>query len=86
MLREITGKREETLTFTKPATIDTVLKQLAKQYGKDLTEYVYDTKTGEPKGFLQFLINGRSTTTPNPLETRLSDGDVLAIIPPVGGG
>ena len=88
MLREITGKREETLTFpnNKPTTVNTVLKQLAKEHGKDLTEYIYDTETGEAKGFLQFLINGRSINTPNLLETKLSDGDVLAIIPPVGGG
>ncbi len=88
MLREITGKREETLTFpnNKPATVNTVLKRLAREYGRDLTEYIYHTKTGEVKGFLQFLVNGRSITTPNLLETKLSDGDVLAIIPPVGGG
>lgn len=86
-LREITGKREQTLTFTgKTATVGTILKMLATEYGKDLTEYVYDTKTGELKSFLQFLINGRSITTPNPLEAKLEDGDVLAIIPPVGGG
>lgn len=86
MLREITGKREQTLAFTKTATVDTVLKALAKEYGRHFTEYVYDGKTGETKGFLQFLLNGRSITTPNLLETKLSDGDVLAIIPPVGGG
>ena len=86
VLREITGKKEQTLTFRKTATIDAVLRQLARQYGKGLKEYVYDTKTGEPKGFLQFLVNGKSIITPNLLETRLSDGDVLAIVPPVGGG
>jgi len=86
MLREITGKREETLTFAKSATIHTALEQLVKEYGEDLKEYIYDPKTGEPKGFLQFLVNGAGVTTPNLLETKLSDGDVLAIIPPVGGG
>jgi len=88
MLREITDKREETFTFpnNEPATVNTVLRRLVKEYGKDLTEYVYDTKTGQVKGFLQFLVNGRSITTPKLFETKLADGDVLAIIPPVGGG
>jgi len=35
---------------------------------------------------LQFLVNGRSTSSLEGLSTRLADGDVLAIIPPVGGG
>lgn len=87
-LRELTGRREETLEFSnnKAVTVNTVLERLAKHYGKDFIEYVYDNKTGEVKGFLQFLVNGRSTLTLDGLNTKLSDGDVLAIIPPVGGG
>ncbi len=87
-LREIIGKREETLQFPqdKKATIDAVLKTLVQRHGKRFVEYVYDTKTNKVKGFLQFLINGKSATTLNGLQTELKDGDVLAILPPVGGG
>ena len=56
------------------------------KYGKPFIEYVYDAKTSQPKGFLQFLVNGNSTSTLNGLETELKDGEVLAILPPVGGG
>jgi len=87
-LREITGRREETIEFPdgEIVTLDKVLKRLTASYGKSFTEYVYDTETGEVKGFLQFLVNGRSASTLNELDTELADGDVLAIIPPVGGG
>lgn len=87
-LRELTGKRGETLRFRdgETVTVDKVLKMLAKRYGKSFAEYVYDSKTGEVKGFLQFLVNGRSASTLKGLDTKLADGDVLAIIPPVGGG
>ena len=67
-------------------TVARVLGKLAERYGKGFVEYVYDSKTGDVKGFLQFLINGRSAATLKGLETELADGDVLAIIPPVGGG
>jgi len=87
-LREITGKREQALEFSsgETVTVDVVLKRLAERYGKSFAEYVFDSKTGEVKGFLQFLVNGRSASTLNGLNTKLADGDVLAIIPPVGGG
>jgi len=87
-LRELTSKREETLKFRdgETVTVDKVLKRLAKRYGQSFVEYVYDSKNGEVKGFLQFLVNGRSASTLNGLDTTLADGDVLAIIPPVGGG
>jgi MoaD family protein len=87
-LREIIGKREETLEFTKDekVTLNKVLEQLSQRYGMNFVEYVYDTKTGRVKDFLQFLINGRSATTLGGLEAELLDNDVLAIIPPIGGG
>ncbi|MEM1536216.1 MAG: ubiquitin-like small modifier protein 1 [Candidatus Bathyarchaeia archaeon] len=87
-LREVTGKREETLEFPdgEHITLAKVLERLAERYGKAFIDYVYDSKTGEVKGYLQFLINGRSASTLKGLETELADGDVLAIIPPVGGG
>jgi MoaD family protein len=87
-LREITGKREETLTFRRDedTTINAVLDRLAKRYGKGFVDYVYDRKTHATKSFLQFLVNGRSTSTSGGLDTKLREGDVLAIIPPVGGG
>jgi MoaD family protein len=87
-LRELTGTKEENMKFpnNETVTVNTVLKRLSKRYGKRFIAYVYDTKSGEVKSFLQFLINGRSASALNGLSTKLEDGDVLAIIPPVGGG
>ncbi len=87
-LREIIGKKEETLEFTEgeKITVDTVLKTLMRRYGEPFVEYIYDRKTSEVRSFLQFLINGKSATNMKGLQTELEDGDVLAILPPVGGG
>jgi MoaD family protein len=87
-LREIVDKREETLEFPdgEKVTVDTVIKMLAQRYGSRFVEYVYDSKSGAVRGFLQFLINGKGASTMNGLQTSLRDGDVLAILPPVGGG
>jgi molybdopterin synthase sulfur carrier subunit len=87
-LREIVDKKEEILEFPEgeKTNVDMVLKTLSQRYGKRFVEYVYDSKTAEVRSFLQFLVNGKSATTQNGLETALEDGDVLAILPPVGGG
>lgn len=87
-LREIIGKKEEQAQFTEASkvTVGKVLETLGQKYGKNFTEYVYDEKTGKVKSFLQFLINGKSATTLKGLQTELEDGDILAILPPVGGG
>jgi len=87
-LREIVKKKEDILEFSddEKVTVGKVLETLSQRYGKDFVDYVYDSKTCEVRGFLQFLINGKSASTLNGLQTALRDGDVLAIIPPVGGG
>jgi len=87
-LREIIGKKEETLEFPEgeKITVDIVLNALKQQYGKPFIEYVYDHESGEVRGFLQFLVNGKSASTLGGLEAELTTGDVLAILPPVGGG
>ena len=87
-LREIVDKKEETLEFPEgeKVTVEMVLKTLTQRYGKRFVEYVYDRKTGGVRGFLQFLVNGKSAVPLNGLQTTLENGDVLAILPPVGGG
>lgn len=87
-LREITGKREETLEFRQDSAImlEDVLQKLTKRHGKDFKEYVYDQRTNQPKGYLQFLINSKSISPAKGTKTKIRNGDVLAIIPPVGGG
>lgn len=84
-LREIVGKKEELLEFSKPMTVDALLKQLSKRYGKDFDDYMFD-ELGDVRGHLQVLINGRSVSTMQGLNTQLKDADQMAILPPVGGG
>ena len=83
-LREIVGSKEETLEFKneKGITVKRVLSELTKLHGKAFADYVYDTKSDGVRGYLQILVNEKSATT----RTKLKDGDVLVIVPPVGGG
>lgn len=87
-MREIVGKKEEAVRFSpdEKVTVNTVLDRLTKEYGQAFKEYVYDNKTGQVRSFLQFLVNGRSISSSEGLDSELSDCDVLAILPPVSGG
>jgi molybdopterin synthase sulfur carrier subunit len=82
-LREIVGKKEETFEFpTATVTVERVLNQLTKLHGKDFADYVYNAQTSEIRSYLQLLVNEKSAKP----RTKLKDGDVLVIVPPVGGG
>ncbi|MFQ6068398.1 MAG: ubiquitin-like small modifier protein 1 [Candidatus Bathyarchaeia archaeon] len=85
-LRELAGKREETIEFSaRTVTVNDVLEELVKRHGKEFKDYLYD-KEKKVRGHLQFLVNGRSVSLLEDLETQLKEGDRLVIIPPVGGG
>jgi molybdopterin synthase sulfur carrier subunit len=87
-VRELVGKRVEFLEFPtgEKVTVEKILQRLTKLYGDDFVEYIFDRKTGEIQEYLTLLVNGRSTNTLDGLETEILDGDVLALLPPVGGG
>jgi molybdopterin synthase sulfur carrier subunit len=84
-LREIVGKQEVGLKFKEPITIADLLSLLVKRYGVHFKNYIYG-EDGEVRSFLQFLVNGRSITSLEGFKTRLKNGDIVAIISPVGGG
>ncbi len=88
VLREITTKKADTLYFEEgeTVTIGMVLEKLSAHYGKPFTNYVFDPQSGDVRGYLQFFVNGQSAAALKRLETKLHDGDVVAIVPPVGGG
>ncbi|NIR86451.1 hypothetical protein GWO13_02335, partial [Candidatus Bathyarchaeota archaeon] len=45
-LREITGKREEEIKSSRDLTVDELLQDLSKKYGRRFKDYVYD-ETGD---------------------------------------
>ena len=87
-LREIVGKKVENLDFPDgmEVTVEKILQRLVKMYKNNFYEYVFDKKTGVIQSYLTLLVNSRSITTLEGIKTVLSDGDLLVILPPTGGG
>lgn len=85
ILREITGKREEEIDAIEDSTIEDILNFLNGKYGKGYEKYVLSGR--KHKGLkLLFLMNGQNIEQLEGLKTKLHNGSVLTIIPPVAGG
>lgn len=84
-LREITNKKVDEIQLKNAITVEELLAILSEKYGKKFREYIYNKK-GKVQDFLSFLVNGKNINVLQELDTELKQGDILAIIPPVGGG
>ena len=84
-LREITGKKVDEIQLQSVITVEELLTLLSEKYGKKFRDYIYD-KEGKIKGFMSFILNGKNINNMQGLHTKLQDGDVIAFIPPIGGG
>lgn len=86
-LRELSGTAEEELTIRDGANLADLIEEVASKYGKEAHDYLYQKEESwkvDPS--IYFLINGENSRILSGLDTKLKDGDVIAIIPPIGGG
>jgi len=86
LVRELTGKREEIMDLDDHATVRILLAKLVEEHGSKFKDYLFDPASKEPRGHLQFLIDGRNIALMKGLDTTLTEGCSFAILPPVGGG
>ena len=84
-LREITGKKVDKIQLQNPITVNELITLLSEKYGKNFREYIYNNK-GDVQEFLSFLVNGKNINIMQGFDTKLQEDDVVAILPPVGGG
>ncbi|MFW9830610.1 MAG: ubiquitin-like small modifier protein 1 [Candidatus Thorarchaeota archaeon] len=81
-LRALTGIRE---TELEAATVQEIINILGKQFGEKFNRMLLEDN-GSLKSYFHVLVNGRHIRLMQGLQTSLSDGDVVAIFPPIGGG
>jgi len=86
-LRELAGSSEEELEIKDGGDLADLLEKTASKYGEEARNYLYfegDKQKVDPS--IYFLVNGKNARMLSGLDTKLKDGDIVAIIPPIGGG
>ena len=82
-VREVTGEKNIEMDAT---TVREVLDALQVTYGERFTQTVIDPNTGNLKQFFSCMVNGKRIELLDSYDTKLVDGDAIALFPPVGGG
>ena len=82
-VREATGVKNIEMDAD---TIRDVLDSLQVTFGERFTQTVIDPDSGKLKQFFSCMVNGKRIELLDGYETKLVDGDAIALFPPVGGG
>jgi MoaD family protein len=68
-------------------TIRDLVQSLSSELGDDFSSSFFDAGTGGVSRFSAILVNGRHYShLPDGLDTRLAEGDEVALFPPLAGG
>lgn len=83
VLANITGGNRE--IEIEANTVGDAISVLVTKFGNEFERRVLEV-SGEPKRLLNFYVNGKNIRFLSNLETDLKDGDVVMLLPAVGGG
>lgn len=85
-LKETVGSGEVEVDLPEGADVGDLLEMLSKDCGADLGNYVIDDGTRRVRQYLQIVVDGKYGSFSEQRRTKLSDGLVVTILPPIGGG
>jgi molybdopterin synthase sulfur carrier subunit len=85
LIREATGRRREEVELPAKSSVADLLSLIAKKYGEDMARFIYNEE-GKVRNYLSYMLNGYNIYSLSGPDTPLKDGDVLAFLPPIGGG
>lgn len=85
MLREIAGKREETLEMEDSSSGMDLIRELSSKHGKRFSQVVFDKDGNLREGFA-YAINGDTVNETTLASIKCNGVQEFVILPPISGG
>ena len=85
-IKRALGARETEFLIPEETNVRQLLQLMAKHWGVELADLIFQPDSQEPVKYVQLLVNSRSINFLNGLDTELNDNDIFLIFPPAGGG
>ncbi|MDG6997626.1 MAG: MoaD/ThiS family protein [Nitrososphaerota archaeon] len=85
ILRELAGRREESITIEDTANVAELVERITELHGPKFSEYVFKLDRHLKDGFA-YAINGDSFPEKSLASVRCKEVTEFVILPPISGG
>ena len=83
---QIFGQARFEVSLPEGSTVGNLLEELSNTWGDELATRLFEPDRSKLLPHIGLMVNGRSISLLQNMETVLQDGDQVLILPPVGGG
>ena len=83
---KIFGQGRFEVSLAEGSTVGIFLEELTDTWGEELAIRLFEPDRSKLLPHIGLMVNGRSISLLENMETVLQDGDQVLILPPVGGG
>jgi MoaD family protein len=84
-IKDALGSNEIEVEISDGSTLRDVFEKMAEEYGSAFKDQIWNKLTGEMEPFL-VMLNEKTYSSLHEFETKVNDGDEIAILLPVVGG
>jgi molybdopterin synthase sulfur carrier subunit len=86
VLRKLADEEKVALEFDDPVAVRDIVLKLTRRFSPAFRQALIDPELNDPRPNVVILVNEQEIGVLQGLETRVSDGDILTIIPVSHGG
>jgi len=85
-LKEVLGGKDVEMIIPEGTTLSGLLAGMVEIWGDSLSPHIFKPGGDEPLPYVRFMITGKALHSLNGMETILSDGDEVLLLPLAAGG
>ena len=85
VIRDVLGSEVVEIDVNEPETVGGLFQEMLRRYGQPFKEKIWDPETGQIAPFL-IKLNESIIRSTSDMDSKIQNGDELAIIFPIGGG
>ena len=85
-IKDVIGQRLTVIELPQGSTLESFLTYMRERWGDGLSGRLFHPDSGAVLPYVRIMVNGQAIEFLQGMETVLTDGDEVLVLPPASGG